>query len=53
MDLEYDFTDIERFDIFSEFLTTKEWTKPVKEFIDYYCIIFSSGDMQEYIDEKE
>lgn len=45
--------DEEKFDIFVDYIDSDEWVLPIKSFIDYYCLVFSSEDPEEHLVEKQ
>jgi len=42
----------DQFDLTIDFFQSDEWLLPIASFIDYYCIIFSSQDIEEDKPEK-
>ena len=42
----------DQFDLTVDFFQSDEWLMPIASFIDYYCIIFSTEDLEEDKPEK-
>lgn len=45
-------SDEDRLLVFVDFLGSAEWIFPVQSFIDYYCVVFATEDLQEHLAEK-
>ena len=42
----------ECFDLFMDFIESDEWLLPIESFIDYFCIMFPSNEIEENRPEK-
>ena len=42
----------ECFDLFMDFIESDEWLLPIESFIDYFCIMFPTDDLEEHRPEK-
>ena len=41
-------TSEDKFDLFCDFVQSDEWILPVQSFIDYFCIIFATHDLNSH-----
>jgi len=45
-------TEDDKFDMFLDFIYSDEWLLPIDSFIEYNCLIFTSADETESMQEK-